>query len=242
MLASLRHRGYKQALLRRLDGTEPNAELPTSGQAEQRFIEAMFVTMGRLAKLDGQVTRDEIEFANQVMLKLGLHNGAREHAIACFNLGKQHNTDVMQYLTLLTSSIGKRNALAYQFLRTLCLYAQLKGVIQLQEKILLRDCAETLGYDKAELLEICAQQTVSESARTGPLSSVLRDAYGTLQIEVWVDDSEVRKAYLRLMSRYHPDKIRSANLTHESLRFAQEQSMAVRAAYETVCGFRKLRA
>lgn len=241
MLAVLRHRSYKQAVLRRLDGSEPNAEMPAGGQSERRFTEALFVAFGRLAKLDGRVTRAEIDHANQVMLRLGLHAGAREHAIACFDHGKQGSVDVMQYLQLLVSSIGARSALAYQFLRTLCVFAQAKGIIQLQEKILLRDIAEVLGYDKAELLEICTQQGAPRPARAVHMSSVLRDAYSTLQLDAVVEDSEVRKAYLRLMSRYHPDKIRRANLTPESLRFAQEQSMAVRAAYETVCGFRKIR-
>lgn len=242
MLAALRYRSYKQAVLKRLDGSEPDAELPAGGQMERLISDALFVAMGQLAKLDGRVTRTEIEFANQLMQKLGLHNGARAHAIASFDLGKQQGSDAIQMLAQLVNSVGPRSALACQCLRILCRFAQLRGVIQLQGKILLRDIAEVLGYDKAELLEICAPQQASPTAKPAYVSSILRDAYSTLELDASAENLEVRKAYLRLMSRYHPDKIRRANLTPESLRFAQEQSMLVRTAYETVCGQRKIRA
>jgi DnaJ like chaperone protein len=57
-----------------------------------------------------------------------------------------------------------------------------------------------------------------------------------------VEDGEIRRAYLRMMSRYHPDKLVRENLSEETLRIAQEKSTAIRSAYETVCGFRKIRA
>lgn len=241
MLAALRYRSYRLTVLRRLDGSEPNAELPAGGQMERHISDALFVAMGLLAKLDGCVTRAEIEYANQVMQKLGLQNSARAQAIASFDRGKQGGGDVMPLLSQLANSIGPRSALAWQCLRILCRFAQIRGVIQLQGKILLREIAEILGYDKAELLEICAPQQAAQAVKPAYVSSILRDAYSTLELDASAEDPEVRKAYLRLMSRYHPDKIRRANLTPETLRFAQEQSMLVRTAYETVCGQRKIR-
>lgn len=242
MLATLRNRSYKQAVLRRLDGSDPDGALPAGGQTEQRLVDALFVSMGRLAKMDGCVTRAEIEFANGIMQRLGLCNGKREMAIARFDLGKNRHTDVLQFQRVLVSTIGVRSALAYTVLCVLCQFVQVKGVINLPEKMLLREVAETLGYDKAELLELCMPRRHQKLSNGAHMSSVLRDAYSTLHLECDVEDSEIRKAYLRLMSRYHPDKIRRANLSPESVRFAQEQSLAVRAAYETVCGFRKIRA
>ena len=242
MLAALRNRSYKQAVLRRLNGSEPTAQLPAGGQTQRCLIEALFVLMGRLAKLDGRVTRAEIIYANDVMQRLGLDDAARAHAIACFDLGKQRRCEVMRYLQLLVNRIGERSDLAREVLRVLCQLVQVKGEIQLREKILLRDIAETLGYDKTELLELCLVRREPKSSRSAHVSSVLRDAYSILQLECDAVDAEIRKAYLRLMSRYHPDKIRRTNLTPETLKFAQEQSMVIRAAYETVCGFRKIRA
>ena len=70
----------------------------------------------------------------------------------------------------------------------------------------------------------------------------LHNAYKVLQLEPGAEDGEIRRAYLRMMSRYHPDKLVRDNLSEESLKQAQEKSMAIRTAYETICGYRKIRA
>jgi len=44
-----------------------------------------------------------------------------------------------------------------------------------------------------------------------------------------------------MMSRYHPDKLASTNASEAALKQAQENTMAIRSAYEALCGFRKLR-
>lgn len=241
MLAALRHRGYKQAVLRRLDGREPDAELTSGGQLERCLVAALFITMGKLAKLGMRVSRVEIEFANRLMQQLGLQNVARSEAIAKFDYGNQPDTDVMPPLAQLVKMIAPQSALAYQCLRILCDFAQLQGVVQLQGKILLRDVAEILGYDKSALQEIGAANQARHALLPLPFSRDLKDAYRTLGLRADAEDFAVRKAYLRLMSRYHPDKIHRDDLTPESTRIAHEHSMQIRTAYETVCGHRKLR-
>lgn len=241
MLAGLRNRSYKQALLCRLNGTDVAAAIPPGGLTERRFGEALFAVMGRLAKADGRVTREEIAYANGVMQRLGFDRQRREQAIVCFDLGKNPQTNLLHYLIPLAAVIGTRSDLAQQFLRLQCRLIQIKGVIHPHEKMLLREVAEHLGYDKAELLEICAELQMRPAPRAVPVTTHVRAAYGTLQLEPGVGDSEIRKAYRRLMSRYHPDKLRRSNLTAESLRDAHEQTQAVRAAYEAVCRSRKIR-
>ena len=63
-----------------------------------------------------------------------------------------------------------------------------------------------------------------------------------MQLEPEVEDSEIKKAYLRMMSKYHPDKVVNENLTEESLKELHKKAMEIRAAYEALCGVRKLRA
>ncbi len=245
MLAALRHRRsafshYKQALLRRLDGSEPDAELPPGGQLERCLVAALFITMGKLAKLGRRVSRVEIDFANRIMQQLGLQNGARSEAIAQFDSGNQSNSDVMQPLAQLVKIIAPQSPLACQCLRVLCDFVQLQDVVQLQVRILLRDVAEILGYDKSALQEIGALKQSRQTALAPPSSKVLDAAYHTLGLHAHAEDLEVRKAYLRLMSRYHPDKIQKDAVTPESTRSAHENSLRIRTAYETVCGHRKL--
>ena len=239
MLALLRNRAYKQAILERLSGSDPEACVPNGGRTQQLFTMALFAVMGRVSKLDGLVLEEEINFASSIMQKMGFDTLQRREAIDYFDWGKQPNTDVMQCVQSLLRVIGPRSELAQLFLRIQCRLAYSKGELRLKEKILLRDVAEVLGYDKTEFLDMCRDLQRHADFWQPRSGGFLRNAYGMLQLEPDVEDGEIRRAYLRLMSRYHPDKLIRENLTEESLRLAQEKSMAIRNAYETLCGYRK---
>ncbi|MBU15142.1 MAG: co-chaperone DjlA [Gammaproteobacteria bacterium] len=241
MIGLLQNRAYKQAITNRLNGSAPGAMVPAGGRSQKIINRAMFAVMGRIAKLDGRVTTPEVNYASIIMRLLGLDPLGRLEAIDYFELGKQPETDVLPFVRELVSSIGRRSALARLFIKIQCRLAFIKGDIRLKEKILLRDVAESLGFSKAEFLEICREMQIHASLKQEN-GKFLRNAYHILQLEPDVEDGEIRRAYLRMMSRYHPDKLVRENLSEETLRIAQEKSTAIRSAYETVCGFRKIRA
>lgn len=242
MLSVMFNRAYKKALCKRLSGFSPETNIPAGGRTEQAFTRAMFMLMGRLAKMDGRVTEEEISYASGIMKRMGLGSESRQRAINYYEQGKHPDTEIGQCVASMVAAIGQRSALAKLFIQTQCRAAYLKGGLRLKDKMLLRSVAELLGYDKTEFLSICADTqngTIREPRRT---RSFLQNAYSILQLEPGVADGEIRRAYLRMMSRNHPDKLVSNNLSEESLRQAQEKAMAIRSAYETVCGFRKIRA
>ena len=51
-----------------------------------------------------------------------------------------------------------------------------------------------------------------------------RNAYKILQIEPEAQGSDIKKAYLRMMSKYHPDKVAHDNLTEESLKKSSKEN------------------
>jgi DnaJ like chaperone protein len=242
VLSLLSHRSYKRAICGRLNGTAPDIDVPAAGKTQQLLTQAMFAMMGKLAKLDGRVTELEVKYATSIMQRMGLTPPQRQRAIDYFYQGKQPTIDVMPLLKELVGVIGSRSALAHAFLKTQCGLACAKGDIRLKEKMLLRDIAEELGFDKAALLAVCTDILGASDGRQLKARNFLSHAYKVLQLEPGVDDGEIRKAYLRLMSRYHPDKLVRQNLTEENLKQAQEKFSDIRSAYETVCGFRKIRA
>jgi DnaJ like chaperone protein len=241
LIGLLQNRAYKRAITNRLNGSAPGAMVPAGGRSQKLFNRAMFAVMGRIAKLDGRVTTQEVKYASTIMQLLGLDPLGRQEAIDYFELGKQPETDVLPFVRELVSSIGRRSALAHLYLKIQCRLAYIKGDIRLKEKVLLRDVAENLGFNKAEFLEICTEMQRHTNSKQENGKSFLRNAYNILQLEPDVEDGEIRRAYLRMMSRYHPDKLVRENLSEETLKLAQEKSTAIRSAYETVCGFRKIR-
>jgi len=251
MLTALTSKAYRKALFKRLSGFSDAAELPAGGRGEQQLSRAMFMVLGRLAKMDGRVTQAEIDYTSQIMQRMALLGERRRQAISAYDQGKHPDSDLSESVALAVKVMGRRSALAKLFLQIQCEAAYLKGNLRLKDKMLLRDVAEQFGYSKSEFLAI-ASATQSEHyqrAEGAPRSeflkpqgrSFLQNAYRVLQLEPGVEDGEVRRAYLRMMSRYHPDKLASTDASEDALRQAQENAMAIRSAYEALCGFRKLR-
>ena len=67
----------------------------------------------------------------------------------------------------------------------------------------------------------------------------LKDAYAILNISPSANDSEVKRAYRKLISQHHPDKLISKGLPEEMMKIATQKTQEIRAAYECVMDERK---
>jgi len=70
-------------------------------------------------------------------------------------------------------------------------------------------------------------------SREAPRPS-LDDAYAMLGVSASASDAEVKKAYRRLMSQHHPDKLVAKGLPEEMMKLAAEKTGEIRKAYEQV--------
>jgi DnaJ like chaperone protein len=67
-----------------------------------------------------------------------------------------------------------------------------------------------------------------------PRRGTLADAYAVLGVTERDDPETIRKAYRRLMSQHHPDKLVSKGLPEEMMRLAAQKTREIREAYEQV--------
>jgi len=88
-----------------------------------------------------------------------------------------------------------------------------------------------------------AQQSFHQQGQqgfAGPQAAQMLDAaYRVLGVEAEATDAEVKKAYRKLMSQHHPDKLVSKGLPEEMVTMAKEKSQEIQAAYEQVRRARK---
>ncbi len=60
----------------------------------------------------------------------------------------------------------------------------------------------------------------------------LEDAYRLLGVDESINDTDLKKAYRRLMSQHHPDKLVAKGLPEEMIQDATEKTQQIKAAYD----------
>ena len=236
MLERILNLRYLQAILSRLSGGSLNKPLPSGRNTHRLLIKSMFLSMGKLSKMDGRVTPAEIKYATSIMQLMGLSYSEKKKAIEYFEAGKKRCSEPTKFAYKLVDLIGKGSSLAKLFLQTQCRLAFVKGGLRLREKVYLRNLAEILGFKKAQLDDIFREIGGTIEKDFSRDSIPKRDAYKILQLEPEAHGSDVKKAYLRMMSKYHPDKVAHDNLPEESLKNLKKKMVEIRNAYECLCG------
>jgi len=215
---------------------------------QSAFFTATFYMMGHLAKADGQVTRDEIQLAQQVMQQMNLNAQQKKVAIKLFEQGKTQEIPAQDILQQFKRECHRRRNLIQMFLEILIMTAYADGKLHQAEENLLWHCAQTLGFNRLLFQQILrsieAQRHFHQQGHAGR-SAVdsrgmsLADAYKLLGISSSATDQEVKKAYRRQMNQHHPDKLVSKGLPQEMMDIANQKTQDIKTAYEMIKANRK---
>ena len=213
-------------------------DLPRGHQyrIQAAFFTAAFSTMGHISKADGRVTRDEIRMAARVMEDMDLTAQQREAARALFNEGKEDNFDIHAVLSQFRREIGRRTTLQRMFVEILCFAAFADGTLHPSENRLLHLVCDEIGFSGYELESILASVSAELHHRS---TRAMAGSYWTthtavLDVRQDAGDAEVKKAYRRLMSQHHPDKLVAKGLPEEMMKIATQRTHEIRQAYERI--------
>jgi len=115
------------------------------------------------------------------------------------------------------------------------------GRIDTAEERLLIDIARQLGYDQAafqHMLEMVLNQSHFAGGQANS-ANALDDAYKALGVSKDASDQEIKRAYRKLISQYHPDKLIGQGLPEDMIAVATEQAKEVQLAYDLIAKSRK---
>ena len=203
-------------------------------RVQAAFFTATFSVMGHLAKSDGRVTRDEIELANALMNEMRLTTEQRALARTLFEQGKDPLFDFEGVVDQFRRECHRRTTLIRMFLEIQVQAAFADRQMDPAENDLLSRLAELLGFDQRILDQIISQAQGAAHARAHPGRPSLEEAYAVLGVQPETPTADIRKAYRRLLSQHHPDKLVSRGLPEEMVRLANEKTGEIRKAWETV--------
>ncbi|MFK8077997.1 MAG: co-chaperone DjlA [Granulosicoccus sp.] len=217
------------------------------------FFTATFSVMGYIAKADGRVDKSEIALAEALMSSMNLDADLRAAAIKLFNEGKQDNFDAEALVLQFRQECQRRTSLYRMFVEILIQAALADGVMSKDEEAALIKVAAVLGFSEYTFkqLEMLVRFSMGVDqpggADTGhshgqrrqraPVDSgrlSVNDAYKVLGVESSDDKAAVKRAYRRLMSQHHPDKLVAKGLPDEMIKLATDKTQHIQKAYERV--------
>ena len=223
--------------------------------AQAEFLYTTFATMGHLAKSSGQVSNEEIRLAEQLMTQMRLHGELRIKAQEAFRVGKSADFPLTETLRRFRARVKDSRNLLRFFMEVQLQVAFADGELHPAERRLLLTIARELGFSETELEQLLAfaeaqlhgsrQGAGSGRANGGfqapPPADRLRNAYRILEVAETADDTEVKRAYRRQMSKHHPDKLMSQGLPKEMMELAKEKAQDIQQAWETIKAVRQIK-
>ncbi|MCP4990573.1 MAG: co-chaperone DjlA [Colwellia sp.] len=212
------------------------------------FFYTTFSVMGHVAKAKGQVTSHEIAFTSAYMDKLGLSNELRQQAQDAFREGKSSGFPLKERLVKFKRLMGNRHDLLLMFLEIQIQVAFSDGELDDAERSVLHTIAKFLGYSARELdnlLEMIIaganfhQQQGSGYRQQGNSSipasgQQIANAYKVLGIDKKAEMPAIKKAYKKLMSQHHPDKLIAKGLPPEMMESAKQKTQEIQGAYDLI--------
>ncbi len=209
--------------------------------SQAQFLESTFAVMGCLCKADGRVSEDEIAASRVLWDRLRLNEAQRAQARADFNRGKAPDFDLDAELDRLRPLLGPQPALRQVFLQVQLAAIAADGQLHPAEREMLMRVVRGLGCSEAEIAQVEAMLHGGAGQAAGGASGglSLADAYRVLGVEQDASDAEVKRAYRRLMSQNHPDKLAAKGLPESMREVARERTSEIGNAYERI---RKARA
>jgi len=206
---------------------------------KNNFFETTFLLLGYLAKVDGRIAKSEIDHTEQIIAQMGLGAEERQRAIDLFRRGAAEECNMEQVLAAFLQICGRQRQIQHTLLLFLISLAQAdQGMAPAEHAALVR-IAGFMGLGATQLELLLRMTRAQEHFQRGNDSTAQRttsldDAYTALGAERSISDRELKRAYRRLISENHPDKLIAKGVPEAMIKLATARAQEIHSAYDVI--------
>lgn len=189
---------------------------------------SMFSILGKLAKIDGVVTKDEIDVVEHFVSSLTMGDREKKFAKQVFNTAKNSRYTIDDFATQFYKISKRQPAVLVSFLHVLFQIAAADKKFHPAEESALNRIRDIFHISDQEFnnIKMVYFKDVDRS-------------YNVLNCRPDSSDQEIKASYKRLVKDFHPDAIVSKGLPEEFTVFATKRFREIQGAYEEIQQERK---
>lgn len=197
--------------------------LKTPPERSIGFTIAVIALGAKMAKADGQVTRDEVTAFREVF---AIAREEEDNAARVFNLARQDVAGFELYASKIAAMLGPGDPVLVDLMEGLFHIAMADGEYHPHEDAFLREVARIFGVD-----DRCFR-----SLLTRFVPDAAPDPYYVLRVSHDAPMDDIRAAWRQAVKDCHPDRMRARGLPEEALKLAEQRLVAVNRAWEEITG------
>ncbi|MCH8862230.1 MAG: TerB family tellurite resistance protein [Proteobacteria bacterium] len=183
------------------------------------FTIGVIALSAKMAKADGQVTRDEIEAFREVF-KIPPHEVRNVGRV--FDMARKDTAGYEAYAAQIARLFKETPQVLEDLLGALFHIANADGIMHPAEIEYLDNVARIFGFSDAQY----------ESIRALHMGPDRASPYTIMGISPDISDKDLKKRYRTLIKENHPDKLIAQGMPQEFIEVANDRLAAINAAYD----------
>ena len=188
---------------------------------QQVFAIALIILTAKLAKADGQVSKEEL-IAIKNKLKIPDHEIDQVGKI--FNKAKEDSLGYEPYAQQIAQIYKKNPAVLDEVINILFYIAESDGKVSDSEIAMIRNIARIFGINQRQF----------EGIRESRKGSDKLNPYVVLGCDPNDDFASIRKKYLNLSKAHHPDVLVSKGVPKEVIEESKKKMRAINSAFDQI--------
>jgi DnaJ like chaperone protein len=192
-------------------------------RTQATYFISLFSILGKLSKIDGVVTKDEIAVVQNFINNLPIAENEKQFAKQVFNEAKDSRYSIDDFAIQLYEAARTQPTLLLSFLDLLFKIAAADGKLHPAEETGLKSVKNIFKISDIQFENIKAVY--------------FRDFdkyYKILNCTPDSSDEQIKSSYKKLVKDFHPDKIVSKGLPEEFIDFASNRFQEIQESYEKI--------